>query len=87
MSKGLFNLDTLVEGLQQQRDEIKVQLHLAKAEARDEWAETEKKLEQLKTKASRIREEAGAASSDVIEAAKRVAEEIKRGYARIRKQI
>lgn len=35
-------LETLLDGLKQQRDELMVQLHLAKAEARDEWEELEK---------------------------------------------
>ena len=87
MSKGLFDIDALLEGLQQQRDEIKVQLHLAKAEARDEWREAEKKLQQLKAKADRVGKETGAASKDVFEAAKLMADEIKRGYERIRKQL
>ena len=87
MTKGLFDIDGLIEGLKQQRDEIRVQLNLAKAEIRDDWEESEKKLAQLKTKADRLRRETGDVSRDVFEAAKLTAEEIKRGYDRIRKQL
>ena len=87
MTKGLFDIDGMIEGLKQQRDEIRVQLNLAKAEVRDDWEEAEKKLAQLKTKADRLRRETGEVSKDVFEAVKLTAEEIKRGYDRIRKQI
>ncbi len=84
MSKQL-NLDALLESFKQQADEIRLQMHLAKAEARDEWEDLEQKLEELKAKADVVRKEAGEASEDVLEAAKLMAEEIKNGFDRIRK--
>lgn len=81
------NLDDLLEGFKQQADEIRLQIHLAKAEARDEWEDLEKKLEKLKHKADVVRKEAGGASEDILEAAKLMAEEIKLGFERIRKSL
>ncbi|MDX1252827.1 MAG: hypothetical protein IDH49_11365 [Gammaproteobacteria bacterium] len=80
-------LDTLLDGLKQQRDELIVQLHLAKAEARDQWEELEKKLEHLRAKTEQAGGIAEEASKDVFAALKLAAEEIQRGYERIRKTL
>jgi hypothetical protein len=77
----------VVETLKQQRDELKVKIHLAKAEAGDEWEKAEKKWEQLKTKTRMLGTEAGDASKDIGAAAKQLAKEIKHGYDRIRKLL
>ena len=87
MAESIHDIEALIEGLKQQRDAIKVQLHLGKAEAKQEWEEMEKKLEHLRAKAKTVGGEAQDASRDVFEAAKLLAEEIKRGYDRIRKQL
>ncbi|MFZ5593474.1 MAG: hypothetical protein ACOY4D_04310 [Pseudomonadota bacterium] len=80
-------LDTLLDGLKQQRDELIVQLHLAKAEARAQWEEMEKKLEHLRAKAEQAGGIAGEVSQDVFAALKLAVEEIQRGYERIRKTL
>jgi uncharacterized protein (DUF3084 family) len=87
MAKSLFELDEILESLKHQRDEIKLQLQLAKAEARDEWETTEHKFEQLRNKAEAVRDEIGEASEDVLAALKITAEEIKHGYDRVRKKL
>jgi chromosome segregation ATPase len=48
MPKEKGDLEQLIAQLQQQRDELMLQLHLGKAEARDELEKLEKKWEQLK---------------------------------------
>lgn len=87
MSESLSDIEALIEGLKQQRDAIRVQLHLGKAEAKQEWEEMEKKLENLRAKAQLVGNETQEASRDVFEAAKLLAEEIKAGYERIRKRL
>ena len=87
MSKSLFDLDTLIEGLKQQRDELRVQLNLAQAEARDEWDKLERKWQDMKSKADAISQEASHTSEEVVEATKLMAEEVKNGYDRIRKLL
>ena len=87
MAKPIHDLNAILEGLKQQRDSINVQLHLAKAEVRDEWEELEKKMEHLRAKANSVGHETQEVSRDVYEAAKLMAEEIKRGYDRIRKSL
>ena len=87
MTESLHDIDALLESLKQQRDAIKVQLHLGKAEAKQEWEELEKKLEHLRAKAQSVGNETQAVSQDVFEAAKLLAEEIKTGYERILKRL
>jgi len=87
MSQQLYDIDRIIESLKQQKDEIRLQIHLAGAEVRDELSELEKKLEELGARADRLRKEAGETSANVIEAAKLVADEVKQGFERIRKLL
>jgi len=87
MTNRLYDIEDIIESLKQQKDEIKLQIYLAKAEARDEWPELEKKFNELISKADALRKEASDASGDVIKAAKVVADEIKRGFDRIQKRM
>lgn len=87
MTKSFYEIDDILESIKQQRDEINLQLHLAKAEVRDEWEKTEHKLDQLKNKMDAVRHEMGDASGDVLAALKITAEEIRNGYDRIRKVL
>lgn len=80
-------IEKLVQHLERQRDELRVKMSLAKLEAREEWEKLEKQLEQLKAKAPQIREDLGATASGVGAALKKAAEEIRDGYARLRKRL
>ncbi len=80
-------LEKFREGLIQQRDELIVQMGLAKLEAREEWEKTEEKIESFLSKLEAIGSEAKEASGDVLESAKALGEEIKAAYERIRKQL
>ena len=81
------DLKKLVDDLTQQRDEINLKLHLAKAEVRDEWDKLEPKLEEVKGKMSTVREVAGQTAESVTAAAGLIADEIKQGYDRIKKSL
>lgn len=80
-------LKELLTKLEQQRDEIRVKMHLAKAEARDEWNDLEQKFERLKGRLGVMGEEADDAMEDINAAAGMLADELKKGYERIRKLI
>jgi hypothetical protein len=80
-------LNRLVDELKTQRDELAVKLHLARADARDEWAALEKKWDRLRGRAEVVGHEAGKAADDVEAAAKLVVDEIKKGYERIRRLL
>jgi len=75
------------DGLLQQRDELLVQLGLAKLEAREEWEKTEAKLEEFKTRLDSITAEAKDASEDVWTSVKILGEEIKTAYDRITSRL
>lgn len=81
------NLDALIAELRQQRDELKLQMHLAKADARDEWEKLEKKWREVEVKLDKAGAEAKASAGDVGHAVEQVAREISRAYDRIRKAL
>ena len=81
------NMQELIEELRQVRDEIRVQIHLAAADARDEWEELEKKWGHFSAHAEQIGETAAEAAEDIGEALELVGEELRKGYRKIRKQL
>ena len=78
------NIEDLREELKQVRDEVQVKIHLAAADARDEWEQLEKKWEHFRARAEVIGRAAEEAAEDVGEALEVVGEELKRGYKKIR---
>lgn len=80
-------VNELIDNLKQVRDELKVQLHLAKEDIKDEWHEVEGNLEKLEAKAKTIGDATREAGTDVGEAAKLLAEEVKQGFDKIRKRF
>lgn len=87
MAQDQQRIDKLIAFLETQRDELKVKMHLAKADAKDEWHKVEKKWEELKVKADKIQDEAADSSKDIEDAAEKLAHEIKKGYERIKSQM
>lgn len=79
--------EKVVAELQTTRDELKVQLNLATKDAKVEWAELEKKFDGLKGRMGVVGEEAGKAAQDVGAALKVVAEELRKGYERIKSAV
>lgn len=79
----------VVADLEQQRDELQLKLHLAKAEARDEWARLnlDEKIATLRQRADAAGGEAKGAMKDIGAAADRLADEIREGLDRIRKTL
>ncbi len=80
-------LTKLGEGLQQQRDELMVQLNLAKLEVREEWDKVENELGQWKLKADSALGEAKHASEEILAGLSLLADEIKASYERIKSRL
>jgi len=80
-------LREMLEKLEQERDELKVRAHLGKAEAREEWEKMEGRIAELRSRLDRAGDEAGDVMEDVGAAAKLLGEEIREGFARIRKSL
>ncbi|HYE36884.1 hypothetical protein [Methylocaldum sp.] len=80
-------LEKFRDGLLQQRDELRVQINLAKLEAQEEWSKTEEKLEEFKTRLAGVADEAKDASEDVWTSVKMLGEEIRSAYERIKSRV
>jgi predicted nuclease with TOPRIM domain len=80
-------LHTLIDDVKRQRDEVRVRLHLAKAEAKDEWDRLEAKFEHVRGKLQVVGREAGKAAEDVGSALRLAVEELQRGYQRVRQLL
>jgi len=78
-------LQELLQRLEEERDELKVKFGLAKLEAREEWQELEGKLDGLRGRIKRLKEEADESSDDIGEAVELLGDEIRQGFSRIRK--
>ena len=76
-----------LEQLKQLRDELQVKLHLAKADAKDEWTRLEKQWQEVKPKLEAAREEAGKTAESVGAALGRAIDELKKGYDRLRNRL
>lgn len=78
-------IQKMLDKLAQQRDELIVQAQLAKLEAMDEWKNVESKLSQLRNNTGPLKDTVKESAQDIQAATKQLAEEISRGYDRIRK--
>lgn len=78
-------LKKLEDTLLQQRDELRLRMHLAKADAKDEWEDLERKWAEAQVKFDAVRQSAGASMEEIEAAARLLGDEIKNGYERIRK--
>lgn len=84
-----------ISQIKQQRDEIRLKLHLAGREARDEWEKLETRWEEVEGKlqplSGAVHEAAGAAGEHARKVAGAaldvVAGELHAGYARLRRKL
>ena len=79
--------DNLLEKLKSERDEIKLKLHLASLDAKEEFEEADKHWDTLKNKAAEIADDSKETSEEFIAKAKIVGEELKDAYSRISKRL
>lgn len=85
MSDRQDRLRAVLTRLETERDELKVKIGLAKLEAKDEWEELEGKIDRLRGRLKRLRDEADDASDDIEDAFELLGDEIKEGFARLRR--
>lgn len=83
--KATLQLD--LDRLATARDELRVQLQLAKAEAIEEWNKLETTWERVEEEIKRTASHTKAPVHDMGEAARQLIEELKLGYERIRAQL
>ena len=73
--------------LEQKRDELKVQAHLAKAEAKEELVKLEAKMDELRARADKAGDQAQDVLEDVAKKANIVASELKESLARMKERM
>lgn len=76
-----------LEELRRVRDELRVQVHLGVADAKDLWDRLEHRFGELETKARRLAQRAEEPLEEIGEAARLLSEEIRDGYRRLRKLL
>jgi ElaB/YqjD/DUF883 family membrane-anchored ribosome-binding protein len=77
-------LDKLTSDLKQLRDEVELQMHLASADARDQFSELEHKWDGFRARAEVVGKASESAAEDIGEALEVLGDEIKKGYQKIR---
>ena len=80
-------IEELISDLKQQRDEIRVKLHLGGQELKDEWEKLDDQLNQLNHRFDPLRDAVGETAEDVWDSFKLVGGEIKEGFNRIRNSL
>jgi predicted nucleic acid-binding Zn-ribbon protein len=75
------------ERLRTVRDDLKVQLSLAKAEVVQEWNKLEEHWGRVQEEVKRVGEHTKEPAGQITQAAHQLVDELKRGYERIRGQL
>ena len=77
-------LEDIWKSVQTARDEVKLQAHLAKAEAKDELESIEHKFEEYSGKMKLVKEEVARENEEVFDAARKLGKELLNSYDKIK---
>ena len=85
----MTDLQSLIDELKQKRDELRVQMHLASKDIKEEWEELEEKMEDYSGKVKQFADDAKLKETGegLGEALGKVGHELKLGYERLRKAL
>lgn len=87
MSERRNALAQLFSTLRQQRDELRLKIHLGSQELKDEWEKLDEKYTRVKADYEPLQHAVGETAEDVWESLQLVGEEIKEGFKRIGKSL
>ena len=87
MTERRDRIQELISGLKQQRDELAVRMHLAGAEAKQEWNRLDDTVNQLTHRFDPLKHAVGETADDAWEALTLLGEELQHGFERIRKSL
>lgn len=87
MSSFKDDLKVIMDELKQQREELVVQAHLAKAEAKQELEQLDKKWQNFSFRAQKVLDELKETSGDVQTDLKIIGADLKERYSRIKKIV
>ena len=76
-----------LDSLRQTRDELHLQLTLAKADARSEWNELETRLRLAQEEVTRVSAHAKAALQQIEDGSRKLIQELKLGYEQLRERL
>jgi seryl-tRNA synthetase len=80
-------LSNMIDDLRTERDELSLQIHLGKQDAKSELKALSKKLDDLNRRYEPVKDAAKESGEDVWDAMKLGANEIKDGFHRIRQSL
>ncbi|WP_047814387.1 hypothetical protein [Rhodopirellula islandica] len=80
-------ISNMIGDLKEERDELALQIHLGKEDAKSELERLDQKLEELNQQYQPLKNAVDETGDDVWAALQLVGEEIKNGFHRIRKSI
>ena len=80
-------VEELISGLKQQKDELALQIHLGKEEAKDEWDKAQDKFSKMLEEWDPVKEAVEESAGNVFESLKLVAGEIKESFDRIKDAV
>lgn len=87
VEKIIATLQRELAELEQTRDQLRVKLHLAAADTRDEFDKLETQWLSVKDEITRIGARTQGPIHELGEAARKLADELRSGYARVRDQL
>jgi CBS domain-containing protein len=76
-----------LESLRRARDELRLQIHLAKADAKDLWEQVERKYHEAESRLKVLSREAEEPVHEMADALKLLLEEVREGYRRVRRAL
>ena len=80
-------LDELIQSMKQERDELKLKIHLAEMDAKDEYDRLSRKFEELTSQYEPVSDAVKESADNLVAALMLAGEEIKNGFHRVRKAI
>jgi CBS domain-containing protein len=80
-------LDHEIDELRRLRDELKVRIHLGKADARDLWERLDKRFHEVEAQVKRTAQRSEAPLHEMGEASRKLLDELRAGYHELRKQL
>ena len=80
-------MSELISDLKQQRDHLRLKIHLGGVELKDEFEKLDDKLSQLNHRFDPLKDAVGETAEDCWDSLKLVGSEIKDGFNRIRKSL
>lgn len=80
-------LSELVSDLKQQRDQIRVRLHLASMEVKDEFEKLDDQFNQLNHRIDPLKDAVGETTEGVWDSLKKLGSEVKVGFRRVLKSL